>query len=171
MKTVIQLSTKVIDSEYRLKKTLLHECCHVAQFVLEREFRPPHGRAFWKWARIATRRFPDLPVETCHSYDVHYKCKYQCTACGKMFGRHSKSLDTARYRCKCGGRIVYLGMFDPDGRRIAEKVPTPYNRFVKERYESVRAEMPPGTPNAKVLQRVAQIWKDRKNRSDGSDNE
>ena len=33
----VQLATKVIDSEAKLRATLLHELCHVATWVL-----PPH---------------------------------------------------------------------------------------------------------------------------------
>lgn len=34
---IVQLATKVIDSEAKLRATLLHELCHVATWLL-----PPH---------------------------------------------------------------------------------------------------------------------------------
>lgn len=62
----IELSIKVIDCEDRLKRTLLHEMCHAAAWMVDNNRNPPHGPVFWKWAKKAWHRFPDLEVTTCH---------------------------------------------------------------------------------------------------------
>ena len=32
-------------------------------------------------------------MSTCHSYDIFFKFRYGCVACGNEFGRQSKSVD------------------------------------------------------------------------------
>ena len=71
----IELSSKVIDSEEKLRKTLAHEMCHAAQRFLDADGGPPHGQQFRKWANrfeiivpgmvvSATWCQPDRPVLT-----------------------------------------------------------------------------------------------------------
>lgn len=45
----IELSSKVIDTELKLRNTLAHELCHIAAWILSGEIRPPHGGAFKLW--------------------------------------------------------------------------------------------------------------------------
>ena len=52
--------------------------------------RPPHGEAFKKWARRASRVFPQWNVTTTHSYAVHQKYRWECEDCGAVEKRHSK---------------------------------------------------------------------------------
>uniref|UniRef100_A0A7S3ENU7 SprT-like domain-containing protein n=2 Tax=Rhodosorus marinus TaxID=101924 RepID=A0A7S3ENU7_9RHOD len=40
----IVLSTKVLDSPLKLYRTLAHEMCHAAQWVIDGKPKPPHGR-------------------------------------------------------------------------------------------------------------------------------
>ncbi|EEA07753.1 uncharacterized protein CMU_006760 [Cryptosporidium muris RN66] len=109
-KVLIQLSKYVLDSEYRLKKTLLHECCHVAQFIIDKCTNPPHGQIFMKWGKIATQEFPDLKVEIYHSYDIVYKFRYQCLRCLQIFGRQTKVQNKYQIVCSlCNGNVVFIG--------------------------------------------------------------
>ncbi|CAN0437826.1 unnamed protein product, partial [Discosporangium mesarthrocarpum] len=101
------------------KKTLLHELCHAAAWVVDHASKPPHGERFWMWARKAMAAHPGVPVTTCHSYNIHYKHRFACAGtgeeraerwggggegeergrgegCGAEFGRHSKSIDIER---------------------------------------------------------------------------
>ncbi len=48
--TRLELSSKIVTTRERLRTTLAHECCHVAAWVIEREYHQPHGPAFWRWA-------------------------------------------------------------------------------------------------------------------------
>ncbi|KAF4686494.1 hypothetical protein FOZ62_006449, partial [Perkinsus olseni] len=103
----IELSTKVLDRPLRVCKTLLHEMCHAAQFILSGELRPPHGPAFKKWAQIASAVFPQYAVTVSHSYEIRAKYSFTCTDCGHKVSRHTKSVNVYIQRCKrCGGRFV-----------------------------------------------------------------
>ena len=52
----IELSTKIIDEEHRLRSTVLHEMCHAAAWLVDGVAKPPHGTCFKKWASIAMQR-------------------------------------------------------------------------------------------------------------------
>lgn len=39
----MELSSKVLDSRDRLRRTLVHELCHVAAWLLDHVAKPPHG--------------------------------------------------------------------------------------------------------------------------------
>lgn len=61
-------------------------------------------------ARRATSVYPRRAVTRCHTYDIAYRFHYTCAtpACGHVYGRHSRSIDTEKLRCgRCGdGRLV-----------------------------------------------------------------
>ncbi|GFH12385.1 SprT-like domain-containing protein, partial [Haematococcus lacustris] len=46
----LELSSKLLVSEARLRTTLAHEMCHVGAWELDKEWQAPHGPAFWRWA-------------------------------------------------------------------------------------------------------------------------
>eukprot|EP00775_Hariotina_reticulata_P008588 gene8588-8770_t len=103
----LELSTKVLDCEARLRTTLAHEMCHVAAWAVSREFKQHHGPAFWSWAHRFESRVPGIKISTCHSYEVHVPFR-----CGKQFHRHKRSIDTNRHCCsRCSGRLTFLGKF------------------------------------------------------------
>lgn len=56
MEAKIELSEKVIDTEERLRSTLLHELCHAAAWLLSSERKPAHGPKFYMWGNIAEKR-------------------------------------------------------------------------------------------------------------------
>lgn len=63
------------------------------------------------------------------SLTVSHAC---ATRCGKVYGRHSNSLDVSTKVCGvCRGRLMALGRFNPDGTPAAARGPTPYGQFVK----------------------------------------
>ncbi|XP_077589546.1 germ cell nuclear acidic protein [Stigmatopora nigra] len=131
----IELSEKVCDSADRLRDTLIHEMCHAATWLIN-GVRDGHGR-FWRlYAHKSTLVHPELPVVTrCHSYDIKFKFQYKCTKCQNTIGRHSKSLDTQKFACAlCTGKLVLLTPAKP-------RPPTPFAKYVKEHYGSVRQEL------------------------------
>jgi hypothetical protein len=69
----IELSTKVLDDQERLRSTLLHEMVHAAAWIVDGVSEPPHGSCFKKWAKVAMRNIPDAVVTTTHDYDIQYK--------------------------------------------------------------------------------------------------
>lgn len=95
---VVQLATKVVDREDRLRCTLAHELCHAAVHLIDQTKEGPHGRAFWKWAQRVMDAFDDIKISTKHSYDINYKYYFACqtSGCGARYGRHSNSIDVRR---------------------------------------------------------------------------
>lgn len=65
---MIELSTKLIDCEDRLRSTLCHEMCHAAQWLIDGVAKPPHGSCFKKWASLAMRKINGMLVTTTHDY-------------------------------------------------------------------------------------------------------
>ena len=158
----IELSTKVLDSAEKLEATLLHEMCHAAAWLLDHQAKPPHGETFKKWAKQAMRTYPDVSVDTCHSYEIFQPYRYRCTQqwCNTEYGRHSKSIDVEAKACGvCNGRLEYLGKFNPDGSKAEEKPPTAFSLFVKEHFAATKERMPAGTPHKNIMKELSGLWK------------
>ncbi|GAA5820099.1 hypothetical protein JCM10212_000442 [Sporobolomyces blumeae] len=177
--TTIELATKVTDTESKLRHTLAHELCHVAAWTLSGEIKPPHGAAFKLWAARVMQIRPDIVVSTTHSYEIVYKYRWKCdsTRCGKIFGRHSNSINPSTHGCSCGGRLVAI---DKDGNlKQSSAAPTtlvegrdgtlietprqgkkksPWLEFVAVQSPIVRTDHP-GIPQTEVLKLVAERWK------------
>lgn len=103
--SLIELSTKVLDSQKRLESTLLHELCHAATWTIDpvegdNTVPQAHGRAFYRWGERVTRRYPDIEVGRCHSYQIHKKHRFRCVNhewCTAVWNRHSKKgMDTQK---------------------------------------------------------------------------
>lgn len=75
----VELSTKVVDNLDKLQRTLCHELCHVATWLLDHVAKPPHGPHFKAWAAAAMKVHPHLNVTTCHQYDIHFAWRWQCS--------------------------------------------------------------------------------------------
>jgi predicted SprT family Zn-dependent metalloprotease len=184
----IDLSSKVLDSEDRLRATLLHEMCHAASFLIDGIARPAHGACFKKWARSAMRAFPDVKVSTQHDYIISYKHAWICTntvSCGEIYRRHSPSIDVTKHicsRCKSSLKEVDAksvhgkkhvrsesGVENPDlAYKTKTKVPpSAYNLFVREISGAVRtrlrAEANPGSTvsQSNVLKECARLWREK----------
>ncbi|XP_053992700.1 uncharacterized protein LOC128883875 [Hylaeus volcanicus] len=165
----IQLSSRVIDKEERLQSTLLHEMCHAAQFLLENEEQPAHGPGFQKWAKKARRLWPFIPVTITHNYEIHYPKRYQCEACGHIYGRHSKISNLSTARCgkqECQGSLIFLGHFLREGKILDpsshKRELTPYTRFIKDNYHKVKSEK--ANYNSKqVMSDLVAEWRASKN--------
>lgn len=71
------LCWQVVDTEQKLRETLLHECCHVAAWLLDRCGRScctAHGRHFKAWVRRAKAAYPTYgPFDQCHAYEIFKK--------------------------------------------------------------------------------------------------
>lgn len=122
----IELAEHVIDSEDRLINTLAHEYCHLANFMISGVHNNPHGTSFKQWGRKckdALRSHPvyggRIEVTTKHSYKIDYKYVWSCVGCGQTYGRHSKSINTARLRCSvCRGSLQQI---KPKPRNVSPK--------------------------------------------------
>lgn len=103
---------------------------------------------------------PDITVTTTHSYEIQYKYRWQCIMplCGRIFGRHSASIDSERHVCACGGRLVSI---DRDGNEKTPAKKTAYQEFSQVESPKIRRERP-GIAFAEVSRLVAQRWKAQK---------
>ncbi|RVX67102.1 hypothetical protein B0A52_08345 [Exophiala mesophila] len=133
----IELAEKIIDREERLVNTLAHEFCHLTNFMISGVRDNPHGTSFKEWAAKVTRHLQtnttnpvwrQVQVTTKHSYAIDHKYLWICSGrektqamemlniadaddqgCGAEYGRHSKSIDTAKQRCgRCRGVLVQV---------------------------------------------------------------
>ncbi|CAK9781729.1 hypothetical protein CC85DRAFT_267591 [Cutaneotrichosporon oleaginosum] len=155
----IALASKVLSEERQVRDTLAHEMCHVAAWVVDAEFRNPHGRVFKAWGRKVMRARPDISVTTKHDYTIHYKYEWQCTdvACRKVYRRHSKSIDPAKQVCgACRARLAPL---------FATKELSPYQLYVKAYMKTAQAAMP-GATFGQISRALSDRWTAAKGASD-----
>jgi len=162
---VIELSTKVVDDEEKLRTTLLHELVHAAVWIFEGVSKPPHGAAFKRWAKMAMSKVPDVTVTTTHSYHIQYRFNWACVnpRCSFTIGRHSKSVDTARHRCGlCKSKLIEV---TPDGAPKKTVKPSAYNLFVKQHSKAIRQQLVKRDPNvtqADVMKELGRLWRQLK---------
>ncbi|KAI4288167.1 MAG: hypothetical protein L6R35_002576 [Caloplaca aegaea] len=139
----IELAEKVIDDEDRLYNVIAHEYCHLLNFMLSNVRDKPHGKEFKAWAKKCSTAFAHrgVKVVTTHSYEISYKYVWLCNHCGTEYKRHSKSIDPARHSCgKCKAMLVQMKPVpraEGKGKGMSE-----YQKFVKERFASVKREKP-----------------------------
>ena len=172
----IELASKVVDNEARLYDVLAHEFCHLANFMISREVRQPHGASFQLWGRKVTKAFGashGVEVTTRHDYSISYKYKWVCerSNCQTQYQRHSKSIDVERHTCgKCRGGLVQIKPKPRDGAKNPAKCGNEqkqgtggYGQFVKEHFNVVRETLPPGSPTKEVMKEVAvRYWEQKK---------
>jgi len=76
----ILLSVKVLDTEQKLRETLVHEMCHAAVLLLDKDLYDQHGPKWKFWAQLALWRCDELKevMQRCHNYSIHNPCGYRC---------------------------------------------------------------------------------------------
>ncbi|OSD05797.1 hypothetical protein PYCCODRAFT_1384846 [Trametes coccinea BRFM310] len=105
--THIQLAEKILDCEERIRNTLSHEMCHLACWVISGQPEEQHGSIFKDWARKVMRKRSDVEITTRHNYEINHKYRWKCEDCGKVYGRHSKSINPEEHVCgACKGRLI-----------------------------------------------------------------
>lgn len=166
---VIELSTKVIDDENRLRSTLLHELCHAAAWVVDGTMKPAHGSCFKKWAAKAMRAVPDVMVTTTHDYEIDYKYAWSCTnpSCTVVIKRHSRSVDVKKKVCgRCRRRLqeIQVPAMGSAGDYTPRKKapPSAYNLFVREHSQQVRQRLQAvngaNVTQPEVMKECARLW-------------
>jgi predicted SprT family Zn-dependent metalloprotease len=159
----IELSCKVIDDAGKLERTLVHEMCHVAAWLIDHIAKPPHGPAFKAWAARVMRSAPHLEVSTCHQYEIHFAYQWQCSGCDQTYGRHSNSIDTTKKVCgRCRGKLIYLGKFTKGGMPVKARKPSGFSMYAKENFARARQSCPSGTPAPEVMKKLASMYKQEK---------
>ncbi|GKY97395.1 hypothetical protein MPSEU_000698000 [Mayamaea pseudoterrestris] len=162
----IELSAKILDHENRLRSTLLHEMCHAAAWIVDKNAKPPHGPVFKKWAKRARARTGDT-VTTTHTYNIA-KYAWACTTvgCKVKILKPTKSFKAHAYVCsKCNGKFVEVDILTGEPLQAREKKPpSKYNLFVREHSQTVRKNLEGKSNGRKVSQgevmaEIAQRWK------------
>jgi hypothetical protein len=155
------LSPQVVDSYEKLENTLCHEMCHVAAWVINRVAKPPHGAIFKGWAAKAMRRYPNLDITTCHNYEIDYKYKWRCvtTWCGRVFGRHSKSIDVKKHRCgACQGELELMPQLKADGTPRKKREPNGFSLYVKRHFARTKQDHP-DLKHGDVMKKLGEAFK------------
>lgn len=111
----IELAAKVVDCEERIIKTVAHEFCHLANYMISGVHDNPHGASFKAWGRKCKEAMKNHPVyggkvevSIKHDYAIDYKYVWRCVHCNLDYGRHSKSIDPKRHRCRCQGVLQQI---------------------------------------------------------------
>ncbi|KAL9648618.1 hypothetical protein ABK040_016251 [Willaertia magna] len=152
----IELSTKVCDCEERLIHTLAHEICHLASYLFDNV--SGHGKTFYSYGNLIQKYYPNIPITTCHSYEIEYKYHYKCTVCGEILKRHSKSIDITKKCCGiCKGKLELIKQ--PQGGKTGQV--SAYNIFVKENYKHFKAKNP-NASRGEIMKLVASAYKQSK---------
>ncbi|KAG9102027.1 hypothetical protein FS749_000061 [Ceratobasidium sp. UAMH 11750] len=151
----IELSTKVVDCEERIKNTLSHEMCHLAAWIFDGETNKQHGPKFKHWASRVMDGRPDITITTCHAYEIAYKYEWKCSSeeCGRTYGRHSKSIDPTKQICGCGGRLTPL--FTTTPRRTA------FQDYLKNHMKDFKAANP-GMQHGEAMKRLGEMFRAEK---------
>ena len=183
----IDLATKVIDNEERLRSTLLHEMCHAAQWLVDGCHKPPHGDVFKKWANLSMRKIRDVEVTTTHDYEISYKFAWACTGakCNVVIKRHSRSVDPATQCCgRCKGKLIEIEVPGSKGDTAKNGKHTPkkarkasaYSLFVKSESANVRKKLakersctPKSVSQADVMKEVGRLWRIKKEKNENKD--
>eukprot|EP00457_Paulinella_chromatophora_P007260 gb/GEZN01007282.1/.p1 GENE.gb/GEZN01007282.1/~~gb/GEZN01007282.1/.p1 ORF type:complete len:464 (-),score=49.06 gb/GEZN01007282.1/:166-1368(-) len=107
----IGLSDKLLDTQDKLRQTLVHESIHAAMWLFDGVLSPPHGRLFQTWAKKAMKKCPELNVTTTHEFEVAYKYRWVCQnpECSIVYERVRNTIDVMRHNCgKCQGRLEQI---------------------------------------------------------------
>ena len=166
-KVVIELSTKVLDDEDRLRNTLLHEICHAAAFVVDGVTKPPHGECFQKWAQVAMER-TGIKVTTRHDYEIQFKYSWACmsSSCESVVQRHSRSINVEKHACPlCRSNLVEIARNGNDTTKRRKRTPSAYNQFVRDNFSNVQQRLLQrnggvAVPLADVIKECGQLWRE-----------
>lgn len=148
----IKLSDKVCTGEAQIASTLAHEMCHLACWIISNEHKSPHGRVFKSWGAKVMRYRPDIEVTTRHSYEIEYKFEWECSnaVCGKVYRRHSKSIDPTRQVCgSCKGRLVPR----------FQTTTSPFQVYLKNNMALAKSALP-GASHGDVMRALSKRWAD-----------
>lgn len=106
----ISLSIPLLQNQPdRLRRTLSHEMCHLAEMIIDGKNDMSHGKDFKKWAALS-ESLAGVPVTTYHDYQVHRPHTWSCACKKYTYRRAVKKCKYEGWRCKiCDSRILYRG--------------------------------------------------------------
>ncbi|KAH7881287.1 SprT-like family-domain-containing protein [Lentinula edodes] len=106
----IELAIKILDEEQRIDRTLSHEMCHLASWIISEKIDEYHGPIFKGWAAKVERICPGIVVSTTHDYEIKHPWNWKCDFCSYTYGRFTKSIKTEVQGCGAckQGRLIPL---------------------------------------------------------------
>ncbi|RSH85646.1 hypothetical protein EHS25_003786 [Saitozyma podzolica] len=146
----ITLSSKVCTGKEQILSTVAHEMCHLASWIISNERKNPHGKVFKSWGRKVMRARSDIEVTTKHDYVIEYKFKWRCVSerCGKIYQRHSKSIDVSKQVCgRCRGRL------EP----MFETRENAFQTYLKQNMSLAKSALP-GATHGDVMRALSRQW-------------
>ncbi|KAJ3894917.1 SprT-like family-domain-containing protein [Lentinula edodes] len=105
----IELAIKILDEEQRIDRTLSHEMCHLASWIISEKIDEYHGPIFKGWAAKVERICPGIVVSTTHDYEIKHPWNWS-TSLTTFYGRFTKSIKTEVQGCGAckQGRLIPL---------------------------------------------------------------
>ncbi|KAF5392636.1 hypothetical protein D9757_002132 [Collybiopsis confluens] len=89
----IELGTKILDDEERIDRTLSHEMCHLASWIISAKIDENHGQIFKAWAAKVEKDCPGIVVSTTHDYEIHHPFSWSMTSIMLTIGTRNSRLD------------------------------------------------------------------------------
>jgi predicted SprT family Zn-dependent metalloprotease len=121
----IELNPKLLDDERKVRNTLVHELCHAAVFMIDKDASDGHGPKWQRWVNLAMAIDSKLEISVYHHYRSSYKFHYVCSAahgrCRIAYGTQNPLAPSAlnKYRCRqCVASLKYAAAV-PDSLYLA----------------------------------------------------
>ena len=77
-----------------------------------------------------------------------------------MIGRHSKSLDTNKFRCgSCTGKIEFLGKYNQDGSKCKARKANKFALYVKLHYNTIKATHGSHLTHGEIMKLLSKNYK------------
>jgi len=102
---VIELNPKLLDTDDKVKNTLVHEMCHAAVFLIDKDYNNGHGTKWLRWVEKAKASDSSLDINVYHKYKSPYSFFYVCSAitcCGVAYGSMKPQTQESlrKYSCR-----------------------------------------------------------------------
>ena len=113
------LSKRHMENPEKVRNTLLHELCHVANLTIDFisliNIPDPHGPIWKKWTQHAESVHPDISkVEIGVTSKTITDFLYECTNCGFDIGANIPLLENKPLKCACGGNYHQVHLYDQE---------------------------------------------------------
>ncbi|KAJ7275578.1 SprT-like family-domain-containing protein [Mycena haematopus] len=108
----IQLATKVVDCDERIRNTLSHEMCHLACWIIDKQIQ---GTSFVPYLRAnkVERKDNNIAISVEHTYEISYDFSWECRNCDHIVGRFTNSLNPSVTKCPSCKTGTLSPLFDP----------------------------------------------------------
>ena len=105
----IEISPYICNSKSKIRNILLHEMCHAAVMLIDKDLAHCHGNKFKSWC-IIVNNITGENITTYHDYPTIQNFKYKCNMCGnikKVCSRNHLVYNSSCYKCYKGKYYEY----------------------------------------------------------------